>query len=1094
MAAPKSTSTIESMRRSTRLRIEIPVRMRSLDPKSPFDILTHTLIVNAQGCGLQTAAEIPLNTPVEFAIQDRVASGHVLNSTLVDSERKIWVVGVELNQSGNFWGVDPPPADWEAAASPATDASPRIVESSQGKLNPFAKRKAPKSAKVDTPPTAESAATPSIASQAGLPVANAEELRSRFDALLEEFGARLRTQVSTDWERWRADATSALSTIQNELGRELAADADRWRQETQKAADTLAGLLKSSDDRARIAEEQGKQIGVIAAAAQSEIAAAVEKLQRGASTARGVGEEAGADAQSARDEIARLKTELRDLADRAPALVDGIVKERAAQTMDSLGSQVEQKLSSAITAGLQQLQDRLQEMSSAADADLRRRLLADFEDRQEKFLATATTQLAEIQSREVAFRSSADQLLSQLAHQAEQAMAGLRAQVEELVARHESDLTSRLSVRHDEIVRQLGTESERLRLLQAAAEQALHAVDERQQAAAKTQADLARAAEAALQNIDGRHAAAQTALDKAAADSLQKLNAGVGAGQQHLEARLQQQAWEYDAQAEAAGARLQDKLAAALQKLETDIEQKQAALSANLATDGGKVADQVRSTLRGESERYIADIAAERERQAGAFREQIEQEIRQRDAEFQARQREVVANMAALETQHQQVAAELAELQKTRTYIESLMAALPNTIRTQAQQHASEAWDNLRARSEKQISETLQVETQRGAARLLEEIGASALQLRAEMAAHAQQTAARLQDKLAAVLSERQQQLSREMEMQVAQLETRATSVVSTAGEELRRSVAGTQDAAQSAETRLKEAAASASAEFSKQAQLQAENHRVAAEAVYDAARRRLEEVAQKSEHLLGETEATLYKTAGEVATDEIARARREIRESAKPDTDAALAALRADSGSIIAGHTAKISAAAAQAGGIADRLQGFQVTAEAQSKAMQEQLTDAQRWLGEHTAEFQKTVHDSFLLAGGEIRGRVHAAVDSADEMIRQKSKDVMATVDSASAHHAQALARQAEEAQSRILAIQQSATNSAEAVLKSRLADTLDLFREDAARLAESALARWQSAMDDTLHSIPDLLRNNLDAVEKNAASKGASSAGGS
>jgi hypothetical protein len=1012
------------MRRSTRLRIEIPVRMRSLDPKSPFDILTHTLIVNAQGCGLQTAAEIPVNTPVEFAIQDRVASGHVLNSTLVDSERKIWVVGVELNQSGNFWGVDPPPADWEAAASPATDASPRIVESSQGKLNPFAKRKAPGSAKVDTPPAAESAATPSIASPAGLPAANAEELRSHFDSLLEEFGARLRTQVSADWERWRADATSALSTIQKELGHELAVDADRWRQETQRAADTLAGLLKSSDDRTRIAEEQGKQMGAIAAAAQSEIAAAIEKLQRAAS-AQGVGEKAGADARSARDAIAHLKTEMRDL---------------AAQATGSADSHGEQKISSAIATGLQQLQGSLQEMSSVADADLRRRLLAEFEDRQGKFLATTTAQTAEIQAREASFRSSADQLLSQLSQQAEQAMAGLRVEVGELIARHESDLTSRLSVRRDEIVRQLDTEGDRLRSLQAAAEQALQAIDERQQAAAKTQADLARAAEAALENIDGRRAAAQSALDKTAADSLQKLNAGLEAGQQHLEARLQQQAWEYDAQAEAAGARLQDRLAAALQKLETDIEQKQAVLSADLAADAGKVADQVRSTLRGENERYIADIAAERERQAGAFREQIGQELRQRDAEFQAREKEVAASVAALETQHRLVAADLAELKKTKSHIESLMAALPDTIRTQAQQHASEAWDNLRARSEKQISETLQVETQRGAARLLEEIGASARQLREEMAAHAQQTAAQLQEKLAAVLSERQQQLSREMEMQVAQLETRAAAVVSTAGEEVRRS------------------AASASAEASKQAQVQAESHRVAAEAVHDAARRRLEAVAQKSEHLLGETEAALYKTAGEVVTDEIARARREIRDSAKADTDAALAALRA--------------------GGLVEKLQGFQVTAEAQSKAMQEQLTDAQQWLGEHTAEFQKTVHDSFLEAGGEIRGRVHAAVDSADEMIRQKSKDVMAIVDATSAQHAQELARQAEEAQARILAIQKSATDSADAVLKSRLADTLELFREDAARLAESAVARWQSAMDDTLRSIPDLLRNKLEA----------------
>jgi hypothetical protein len=261
-----------------------------------------------------------------------------------------------------------------------------------------------------------------------------------------------------------------------------------------------------------------------------------------------------------------------------------------------------------------------------------------------------------------------------------------------------------------------------------------------------------------------------------------------------------------------------------------------------------------------------------------------------------------------------------------------------------------------------------------------------------------------------------------------------------------------------------------------KQAQAQAEQHRAAAEAVHQGVQRRLGEVAVRSEHILGETEAALLKSAEAAINDEVARGRREMQSVAQQETDAALGKVSGESARIAGERTAEISAAAQQAGGVAERLEAVAASAETRSKALQQQVDDAKQWLGEHTAAFQQTVHDAFLQAGGEIRGRVHAAVDSADEMIRQKSKDVMAGVEAASAQHVQALARQAEHAQNQVAETAGTATSATETLLQSRLAETLELFRTDAERLAESALSRWQSAMDETLRAIPDLLKNKL------------------
>ncbi len=104
------------MRRSTRVSAEIAVRVRSLDPGFQFEEACKTLLVNAHGCGFQCSRQLPVGIAVLFTIDDRQTTATVLNATSL-GESGGWVIGAKLHQSGNFWGLPSPPADWMSASA-----------------------------------------------------------------------------------------------------------------------------------------------------------------------------------------------------------------------------------------------------------------------------------------------------------------------------------------------------------------------------------------------------------------------------------------------------------------------------------------------------------------------------------------------------------------------------------------------------------------------------------------------------------------------------------------------------------------------------------------------------------------------------------------------------------------------------------------------------------------------------------------------------------------------------------------------------------------------------------------------------------------
>jgi hypothetical protein len=121
--------TPKAIRRSTRIRVQIPVSVTSLDRRRHFAEKCEVLIVSAQGCGFQSSQALPLETPIMLTDLPGggSATAKVANCLPLGSDGKFFLIGASLYTHGNVWGIADPPEDWNAApqsSSPSGPAAP----------------------------------------------------------------------------------------------------------------------------------------------------------------------------------------------------------------------------------------------------------------------------------------------------------------------------------------------------------------------------------------------------------------------------------------------------------------------------------------------------------------------------------------------------------------------------------------------------------------------------------------------------------------------------------------------------------------------------------------------------------------------------------------------------------------------------------------------------------------------------------------------------------------------------------------------------------------------------------------------------------
>jgi hypothetical protein len=116
-----SDKTQHAIRRSTRLPLEVPVLVTSLESASPFSLQCNTTLVNAHGCGLivPRAFAQGIQVRLEIASAKRHTTARVAEVVPLGGDPETWLVGLELDAPGNFWGIEYAPADWKIEESPA---------------------------------------------------------------------------------------------------------------------------------------------------------------------------------------------------------------------------------------------------------------------------------------------------------------------------------------------------------------------------------------------------------------------------------------------------------------------------------------------------------------------------------------------------------------------------------------------------------------------------------------------------------------------------------------------------------------------------------------------------------------------------------------------------------------------------------------------------------------------------------------------------------------------------------------------------------------------------------------------------------------
>jgi hypothetical protein len=121
--------TAKATRRSTRVRVEIPISVTSLDRVRPFAERCVALVVSSQGCGFRSSRALQLETPI--FLSDLPGGGsvtaRVASCLPLGSDGKYFLIGASLYTHGNVWGISDPPEDWstpEQGAAAAAAAGP----------------------------------------------------------------------------------------------------------------------------------------------------------------------------------------------------------------------------------------------------------------------------------------------------------------------------------------------------------------------------------------------------------------------------------------------------------------------------------------------------------------------------------------------------------------------------------------------------------------------------------------------------------------------------------------------------------------------------------------------------------------------------------------------------------------------------------------------------------------------------------------------------------------------------------------------------------------------------------------------------------
>jgi hypothetical protein len=108
-----SPANVSALRRSSRVPLQIPIHVTSLEPNAHFSEVCETMVVNAHGCALRLPIPLDAGSALQLHSKEgRETTARVVTCVPIGNGGRAWMLGARLDQPENFWGLKTYPDDW----------------------------------------------------------------------------------------------------------------------------------------------------------------------------------------------------------------------------------------------------------------------------------------------------------------------------------------------------------------------------------------------------------------------------------------------------------------------------------------------------------------------------------------------------------------------------------------------------------------------------------------------------------------------------------------------------------------------------------------------------------------------------------------------------------------------------------------------------------------------------------------------------------------------------------------------------------------------------------------------------------------------
>jgi hypothetical protein len=323
-----SANVPETIRRSSRVPITLPIAVTSLEPSAPFSEICETLVVSAHGCAIFSPTKLEAGIPVQFRRKGGgAAKAYVVDCRPMGAGQHGWQVAAKLDRPENFWGLEACPDDWGRLLEIHSDdpQPPRKMPGRNDKgqggapaLKIVSEKGQPQLTEYDLRAIVAEFVQPLHAEVVALKekAAQGDQKRSRFDISLSHIPPEVEEKL---WVRLREDlGTQVLKQTQEQSAQVLGSAKTMIEQKISQALEGFrqqaAQQLKTVEENARglseeIAEAVGQHFNSGAEKFQQQVAeAGVRAEQQSQEQFRGLQQRLGEEHDAYRREMQKTQT------------------------------------------------------------------------------------------------------------------------------------------------------------------------------------------------------------------------------------------------------------------------------------------------------------------------------------------------------------------------------------------------------------------------------------------------------------------------------------------------------------------------------------------------------------------------------------------------------------------------------------------------------------------------------------------------------------------------------------------------------------------------------------------------------------------